>query len=173
MSVFEVRPAADEHAPFYAGYVAKVPAGNVLESLERQRASLAELLERVPANRVHHRYAPGKWSLMEVVAHMADSERVFGYRALRAARGDRTPLPGFDQDAYVQHARLEGRSFGNVAGEMDYMRRSHILLFTSLGEEELMRRVNASGADVTARALIWIIAGHAMHHEGVLRAKYL
>ncbi|HVE79813.1 MAG TPA: DinB family protein [Gemmatimonadaceae bacterium] len=163
-------PAPDEYAPFYHGYVTAVPDGDVLATLAAQRA--AALARRDPAGRAGHRYAEGKWSVREVLGHLADVERIFGYRALCIGRGDGTPLPGFDENAYVAAAGADARPLPELAEELDAVRRATLALYRGLTATALERAGTANGARVTVRALAYIIAGHEAHHLRILRERY-
>ena len=167
------RPGPDEYAPFYAGYVAAVPDGELLVLLRDQLAETEALLREFSGARADHRYGPDKWSVKEVVSHMADAERVFAYRALRFARGDTTPLPGFDENDFVRGSNASARALPEIAGELRSVRMASITLFAGLSEEALLRRGPANGKDVSVRALAWIIAGHERHHARILRERYL
>lgn len=167
------RPDASEYAPHYAAYVTKVPEGNLFTILEAQRRGTQDLLAAIPEGRTLHRYAPGKWSIKEVVGHVADSERVFSYRALRFARGDRTPLPGFDENTYVPAGQFDARALPDLAAELDAIRHATIALFAGLDLEALARQGPANDKEVSVRALAYIIAGHERHHVGILRERYL
>ena len=167
------RPGTDEYAPFYAGYIAAVPDGELLVLLRDQLAETESLLREFKGPRADHRYAPGKWSVKEVVGHMADAERVFAYRALRFARGDRTPLPGFDENAFVRGSNFTARALPEIAGELRSVRMASITLFAGLSEDAFHRRGPANNAEVSVRALAWIIAGHERHHARILRERYL
>ena len=167
-------PAPDEFDPFYARYVARV--ANVtapVDELVAQRARLLNLLSPLSDEQSLFRYAPGKWSVKELVGHLADAERIFAYRLLRIGRGDATPLPGFEQDPYVEHGNFGQRTLANLGEELEVVRRSTLILYQHLGEDALGRRGTASGHAVTPRALAWIIAGHELHHVEVLKTKYL
>lgn len=167
------RPAADEYAPYYSRYISRVPEGDVLELLERQGRESSALLRALPEGRGAHRYAPDKWSVKEVVGHVADSERIFSYRALRIGRADSTPLPGFEQDDFVRVAGSDRRPLRDLVAELEAVRAATIALFRGLDDEALARRGTASGQAVTARALAYIIAGHERHHLEILRGRYL
>ncbi|HUL03324.1 MAG TPA: DinB family protein [Gemmatimonadales bacterium] len=167
------RPEATEYAPYYGTYVSKVPAGDLLQLLERQRADTQALLAGLSDERALHRYAPGKWSIKEVVGHIADAERIFSYRALRIARGDETPLPGFDENAYTPAGHFDARPLAELAAELDAVRRATIALFRGLEGDALVRRGTASNHGVSVRALAYIIAGHERHHVQILRERYL
>ena len=167
------RPGTDEYAAFYAGYVAGVPEGELLVLLRDQLAETEALLREFTGARADHRYAPDKWSVKEVAGHMADAERIFAYRALRFARGDRTPLPGFDENDFVRGSNFTARALPEIAGELRSVRMASITLFAGLSEEALHRRGPANGNEVSVRALAWIIAGHERHHARILRERYL
>ena len=167
------RPAATEHSPCYATYLAKVPDGNLLKMLEAQGRETQALLAGVADAKAMHRYAPGKWSVKEVIGHLADTERVFCYRALTFARADETPLPGFDEKAWAPAGRFDARPLKDLAAELDAVRRATIALLAGLDAEALARRGTANNNPITVRALAWIIAGHERHHVAILRERYL
>lgn len=173
MSAVTERPAADEYAPYFATYVSRVPDGHIVTTLERQLGETLALVRAIPDSWGDHRYAPGKWSIREVLGHMIDTERVMAYRALRMARGDQTPLPGFDQDPWVKAAHFETRSIASLASEFEHVRWSTLDLLRPLDDEALLRRGTASGATLTPRALAYVIAGHERHHVTSLREQYL
>lgn len=165
------KPKDDEFAPFYAGYIGKVTAGGPLALLEAQLAPF-ERLRGLPETTGDHRYAVGKWTVKEVVGHMADTERVFSYRLLRIARADATPLAGFDENAWAASAPHAGRTMKDVADEMIAVRRATISLVTSLDEAATVRAGIANNKPVSARAIAWIMPGHAQHHLDILRERY-
>ncbi len=167
------RPAPDEFAPFYAGYVSGVPDGDVVAVLERQGRALTALLGGLSHERAEHRYAPDKWSVKEVVGHVNDAERIFAYRALRISRGDATPLPGWDQDTYVARAQFGRRTLGDLLAEFGAVRAATVSLFRAMTDEESRRTGSANGVAVTARALAYIAAGHEGHHTRILGERYL
>jgi uncharacterized damage-inducible protein DinB len=169
---FALRPAPDEYAESFAGYVADVPAGSVLRTLETGIDETIALLKEFGDARGEHRYAPGKWSVKEVTGHLIDAERVFAYRLLRFARGDRTPLQGFEEDDYVREAHFERRTLSDLVDEFRLLRAANLGLFRSLDSEELTRRGTSSGKAVSVRALLHILAGHEIHHRRVLRERY-
>ena len=167
------RPQADEHAPYYGRYIAKVPEGDLVSLLRDRIAETSALLRRVPPDRANFAYAPGKWSVKQVVGHMSDVERVMSYRALRFARNDTTELPGFDENAWVDGADFGARSLSDLVEEFEAVRAATIYLASNLSATELARRGTASGNSVTVRALFYIIAGHERHHAELLRERYL
>lgn len=173
MSTTITRPAADEYAPYYAGYVRRVPEDDLRGALRAQLGTTLALLRGIGESRGDHRYAPDKWTIKEVIGHIVDTERIMSYRALRIARGDTTPLAGFEQDGYVPNGNFGQRTIANLAEELEVVRRGTIILFNHLDDAALTRRGTASGATVTPRALAYIIAGHELHHVDILRTKYL
>ena len=168
-----LRPSPTEYAPFYATYVDAVPGGDLLRLLEDQGDDTLALLRSFGEQRGNDRYAEGKWSVKEVVGHMADTERVFAYRALRFARADETPLPGFEQNSYVEAAGFGRRTLADLAEEFADVRKATLKLLASFDEEVLDRVGTASGHPMSVRALAWVIAGHERHHVGILRDRYL
>jgi len=167
------RPAPSEYVPYYETYISKVPQGDLLNVLEDQGRETQQLLAGLSDAKALHRYAPGKWSIKEVIGHLADTERVFCYRALRFARADDTPLPGFDEKAWTPAGRFDTRSLKDLAGELDAVRRATIALLSGMDAEALARRGTANNNPITVRALAWIIAGHERHHVAILRERYL
>ena len=166
-------PPTDEYLAYYQKYIDQVPAGDVLDTMEGQLADTVALLDRFGEARAGHRYEPGKWSVREVVGHVADAERIFVYRALCASRGEAGALPGFDENAYVDEAGFDARTLNSLLGELTAVRRATLSLFRNLTEEQLARRVSANRSPVTPRALAWIIAGHERHHARLLAERYL
>jgi hypothetical protein len=166
------RPAADEYASFYAPYIAALPEWDILAYLERQRAEVVTLLRSIPEERGTFRYQPGKWSIVDVINHMCDAERIFSVRALRIARGDTTPLPGWDENNYAAMAGADGRSPEELAHEFDMVRRATITLCQSLDPEAVVRRGTANNYPISVRALIYIMAGHVQHHVNILGERY-
>jgi hypothetical protein len=158
--------------PYYAGYIGRVPEGDLLELLASQILETRELL-LAAADRGGFRYAEGKWSLKEVVGHMTDTERVMGYRALRIARGDQTPLAGFDQDSYVAAGEFDRRTVEELTGELEAVRRSNVQLFSGFSPEAWLRHGTANDASVTVLAIACILVGHELHHREILLERYL
>lgn len=166
------RPEPSEHSPYYGTYVGLVPAGDVVETLSTQHDTTLSLLRSLSEHQGGFRYAPGKWSVREVIGHLADTERIFTYRALRFARKDETPLPGFDENSYVANSRLDDRTISSLCDEFEAVRRASILLFASFDADEWMRRGTANANAMSVRALAWVCAGHEAHHLGILRSRY-
>lgn len=166
------RPGPSEYAEFYGTYVDQVPDGDVLELLAAQGESTGRLLAGIGESRAMVRYAEGKWSIKEVVGHLADAERVFCYRALTAARGDRTSLPGFDENDYVARAGFDRHSLAALAADLGRVRRATLSLYRTFSAEEAASRGIANGTEISVRALAWITAGHERHHVRVLGERY-
>jgi hypothetical protein len=167
------RPAQDEHAPYYGKYTTLVPDGNIVDTLENQIASTLSLLRNLDEEKASFRYAPDKWSIKEVMGHIIDAERIFTYRALRIARNDQTPLPGFEQDGYVPAGNFDARPLSDLLAEFECVRRATLFLFNNLDDEAWSRRGTASDNEVSVRALAYITAGHELHHVNILRERYL
>jgi uncharacterized damage-inducible protein DinB len=166
------RPAPGEYAPYYERYVSLV-AGDVSEALERQGAETASLIGGLSEEQGDARYEAGKWSAKELVVHLIDCERIFAYRLLRVARGDRTPIEGFDQDPYVANSNAGARTLQSLAEEFAHVRAATLSLVRSLDAAAWSRRGVANENEVSARALAHIIAGHELHHVRILRERYL
>lgn len=166
-------PAKTEYAPDYERYVSLVPQGDILRTLEEQMNATLALLAGIDESQAGHRYAPGKWSIKELVGHVIDGERIFAYRALRFARNDRTELPGFEQDDYIANASFDDCTLAELAQEFEFVRKSNLLMFSHLDAEAWQRRGVASENEVSVRALAFIMAGRERHHMEVLRTRYL
>ena len=173
-----VRPQSGEYAPYYERYISLVhhnetPGNDILAALEDQRRQMVLLLCGRAEADGDFRYAPDKWSLKEVLGHVNDSERILSYRALRISRGDATPIEGFEQDDYVRNATFDAYPLSELASELETVRQSTLYLFRHMDEEAWTRRGIANNAEVSVRALAYIIAGHELHHLDVLRTRYL
>jgi hypothetical protein len=166
------RPRPDEHSAYYGAYIARVDGDDAGPALESQLTAMTRTLGAFSESMALHRYAPGKWSVKEVVGHLCDSERVFAYRALRFARADATPLPGFEEDLYVPAGRFDARPLPDLLDELQVVRSATLSLFRSFDEVALSRRGIASDRLISVRALAWVVAGHVAHHAAVLRDRY-
>ena len=166
------KPGESEYASFYAGYIARVPAGNVLDVLENQSEQLRELASSASPEQQVFRYAPGKWSVREVFGHLIDGERVFGHRAFRIGRGDQTPLPGFDENEYVAASGYDHQDLASLADEFALVRAANLAVLKSLSEDDWRRTGTANGYPVSVRALAFIMAGHVEHHVALLGERY-
>ena len=166
-------PKPTEYQSYYGRYIALVAGADLTAALDAQLALSLPVLHHISQEKSLHRYAPGKWSIKEVLGHLIDAERIFTYRALRFARNDQTPLPGFDQDPYVASANFDAHRWDDLIAEFEHVRRSTILFFRALTPEQTLRSGTASQNAISVRALGYIIAGHELHHMGVLRERYL
>lgn len=167
------RPAEGEFHPYYGTYIGKVSGNDALMTLEVQLSDTPRFIERFPLEKEEYRYAENKWTPKEIFLHLIDAERVFAYRALRIARGDETPLSGFDQDQYVPESNANQRSLESIAEEYTAVRKASIELLRNLREEQLLRKGVANNSPISVRALAYIMAGHENHHMGVIRERYL
>lgn len=169
-----IYPAPSEYAPYYHTYVGKIsPDTDLAELLRSEFEKTHALLSSLSEEKQLYRYAPGKWSIREMVGHMVDTERVMAYRAMRVARGDKTPIPGFDQDDYIPEGDFDARPMASMLAEWRGLREATIAFTESLGKEASVFMGTASDNPVTPRALLYIIAGHELHHMGVLQERYL
>ncbi len=168
------RPAPTEYAPWFDRYIALVPDGPIVEMLEWQLEETLGLLRGLPAEKAAHAYAPGKWTVAELVGHVADSERVFAYRALCFARGETQPQPGFDEKMYAANAPGRGGvPFSAVIDDYAGVRHATLSLVRGFTPEAWERRGIANGKEISVRAQAWVIAGHERHHVKVLKERYL
>jgi uncharacterized damage-inducible protein DinB len=168
-----VPPTSGDYAPYFEKYVTKVPEGSILSHLESQHLATDQLLRSLPAEAASIRYEPGKWTLTESLGHVVDTERIFAYRALWIARGDKTPLPGFDQDVWVPNSGHAQRSVVSLLDEFALVRKANVELFRNLPEDGWDRRGTSNNHEVTPRAIAWMIAGHEIHHYLIFRDRYL
>ncbi len=166
-------PRPDEYKSFFAGYIQRVPENtDILALLSSQPDELRELLQSVTDDQANQRPAAGEWSIKEVIGHINDSERIFAYRALRIARNDTTPLPGFEQNDYVSATDFNIRSLSDLVDEFDFQRRANVLCFKTLSADETAHMGTASNAPISSRALLFVMAGHVMHHIESLKTSY-
>ena len=167
------RPEAGEFAEYYGKYIEKVPGADVTRILESERLHMSRLLAGRGERDGNFRYAPGKWTIKELLGHVTDAERIFTYRALRIGRGDETPLASFEQDDYVKNGGFAARKLADLVEEFVAVRGASISLFGSFDDAAWGRRGTASQKPVTVRALGFITAGHQIHHRMVLEESYL
>ena len=161
-----------DYHPAFAGYVSLVPEDDILSVIEQQSSETQRLIASLDETSGSYRYAEGKWSVKEVIGHMTDAERVFGYRALCISRGEKNSLPGFDENAYMANAHFDDWRLGDLAESYALVRRSNIVLFRNLPEDAWDRRGVANNHEITVRALAYVLAGHERHHLKVLRERY-
>lgn len=164
------RPLQDEYDAYYAGYVLQVPDAPILDVLTAQSEEFRGLLAGL--SEPGFSYAPGKWSVRQLLGHINDAERVFGMRAMCIARGERQDLPGYDQDEYAAEASMESRTVDSLLREFEFLRAANLEMLSGLGAGEWTRAGRANGSAVTVRAIAWILAGHLQHHMVVLKERY-
>ena len=167
------RPAADEFDSYYERYISLVADGDIISSLKNQITKTLDLLAHISAEKADFRYAEGKWSVKELVGHMIDTERIFAYRALRIARGDETPIEGYEQDDYIKNAEFGKCSLADLAKEFMFVREANILMFQNLSEAAWHRRGVANDKEISVRALAYTLAGHEVYHGNILKERYL
>ena len=167
------RPEPGEYAAYYEKYISLVPGNDVAKALEAQRLQTMQLFAGRSERDGNFRYAPDKWTVKEVLGHLADSERIFVYRALRIARGDQIAMEGFEQDDYVRSGGFNERPLASLAEEFALVRSASLALFRSLGKEAWLRRGTANKNEVSVQALAYITAGHELHHRQILEERYL
>jgi hypothetical protein len=158
---------------FYKNYVKQIDEPDMLQALRISGHRMSELVHSIPVSKADHAYAPGKWTVRELLCHIIDAERIFCYRALCFARNDKTPLPGFEENDYAPQANASGRSLQKIAAEMAHLRNATIDLFESFTPEMLNRRGSANGKELSVIALGFIISGHETHHRKILVERYL
>lgn len=168
-----VRPDASEYAEYYGRYIARVPDGDVIAILEAQMQATARLLGGMTVEQGDYRYAPGKWQAKEIWVHVADAERVFAYRTLSFARGDPASLPGFDETVWAPNSGASARTLTSITEEVRTVRQASLVLARTLTDEQAVRRGTASGFGISVRALVYLMAGHELHHTAVLKERYL
>jgi len=166
-------PTAEEYAPFHAEYVQRAQQKNDVRTLLSQQIdNLRSALGHLTDTQARFRFGPKEWSVKEVVGHLNDVERVFSYRLLRISRNDQTPLPGFDQEDYVREASFDDYKLDDLIQEFEDLRRANILMIANMKDAAIQRRGTAGDATVSARALIYMLAGHVEHHMESLRTNY-
>jgi DinB superfamily len=166
------RPLAGEFNPFYDRYISLVPSSDIVGLLQSQAPETVKLFQSANS-KADFRYAPGKWSVKEMLGHINDTERIMTYRALRVARGDKTPLAGFEQDDYIRDGNFAQRTLPDLLDEFLAVRQASLALFRHVDSQTSTRQGIANGDTISVRALAYIIAGHELHHRKVLREKYL
>lgn len=165
------RPQAHEYPEWGLNYISQVE-GDVIEILESQATSFANFLNNL-IEKADYAYAPGKWTIKELAGHMVDTERILVYRLLCFSRGEQAVLPGFDEDEYVSKAHFKDRSLFSFSEEFSVLRKANLYLIKSLNEEELDRIGTASGKQISVRSLVYVLAGHVIHHTKIIKERYL
>jgi uncharacterized damage-inducible protein DinB len=168
------KPNPDEYPAYAIAYIKWLPDdGRILEHMKDQIKKTKEFIEGIPAEKWSYVYAPGKWSIKEVLVHIIDDERIYAYRALCFGRGDMTELPGFEQDDYVPYSRANERSVRSILKEYVSVRKATLSLFRSFSEEDLLRKGTANKNVSSVRGLLYHLAGHELHHLEIIKEKYL
>jgi len=168
------KPSPGEHVPYVLEYIDLLPNdGLILEHLRTNLEVTTTYLRSLPEDLLEFRYAAGKWTIKEIVQHLADDERIYVYRALRFARGDATELPGFDQDAYTAETRANRRTLDELLDELASVRAATLSLYSGLPDEVLIRSGVASGNVMSVRAIAYHIAGHELRHLNIIRQRYV
>ena len=167
------RPEKSEYDPYYERYISLVQSNDVNDELAKQTAELRNLFSVLPEEKGTFAYAKGKWTIKEVISHLIDGERMFAYRVLRIARGDKTPIEGFEQDGYIENSHANGRSFAELLDEFELLRRANVLFFNNLKSDDWLRIGIANNVEVSVRALAYVMAGHIIHHQNILKERYL
>lgn len=167
------KPDASEHLPYYSRYIDLIKEDDILKVLSTQIDGTLAFLRTIPHAKGDYRYAPDKWSVKEVIGHLIDAERVFAFRALWFARNEQSELPGFEQDDWVGTSPLDSTTLDELITEFEDVRQATVSCFRHLSKEAWMRRGIASNAEISVRALAYIIPGHELHHVEVLKTKYL
>lgn len=172
-TAFNERPNDNEYASFFAGYVSLVPETDVLKVLRDQATEYKDFVSSISPEKAGFRYAPEKWSISELLGHIADAERVFSFRAMTFARGDSNALPGFDENAYVRQANFDQASMDDLMLEFLALREGNVRMLSRLNEEAWTRSGISNNNSITVRALAYIMAGHVRHHLKVMKERYL
>lgn len=167
-----MRPDLSRVSQNFHNYINHVPEDDLAEAFEKQSASFIRFLDTIPHDKYDYRYAENKWTIREVLQHIIDAERIFAYRALRFARKDSTPLPGFDENSYAENSKASSRSWDKLVEEFKVVRRSSELLFQSFDEDQLESNGISSNASNYVRGLGFILIGHALHHQKILKERY-
>lgn len=167
------KPEKNEYNEYYDRYVSLVEEPEIVSAFEKQLDEMHELFSLISDEKSAFSYAEGKWTIKELVGHLIDSERIFGYRALRISRGDETPTEGFEQDDYVANAPFNDYKFSDLVKEFELVRQSNILFFRHLKVSDWTRTGTANESPISVRALAYIMVGHIRHHANILRERYL
>jgi hypothetical protein len=168
-----MRPNPGDYSDYYNGYVNLVQGDDIIKSLYEQNKKTQDILNSFSEHKGNYRYTDGKWTVKEVVGHLIDTERVFAYRSLCIARGEKKSLPGFEQDDYVKEGNFNRRELFDLNYEFRLLRESNLLLFKSFTPEMLRRKGFANESSISVLAILFIIAGHELHHMNVLQEKYM
>ena len=163
----------NEYSEFVATYINALDDVNLIEELEISLHDFIKFVQNIPMEKFDYRYAEGKWIIKDIIQHIIDSERIFGYRALRISRNDKTSLPGFEENDYVENANANVRSIQDLLTEFSAVRHANLLMFKSFSEEQLTKLGTASNHTISVRALGFLMIGHQKHHQKVFQERYL
>jgi uncharacterized damage-inducible protein DinB len=163
----------NEYSEFFATYIKALDDVHLVEELEISLHDFIKFVQNIPMDKFDYRYAEGKWTIKDIIQHIIDTERIFGYRALRISRNDKTPLPGFDENEYVENTNANNRGLQELLTEFSALRHSNLLLFKSFSEEQLTRMGIVSNRPISVRAIGFLMIGHQKHHQNVFQERYL
>lgn len=169
----KIQLMSDEYNPYYQPYIDEVSDLELLQVLEYNQDSLISFIKSIPEDKLHYRYADGKWTIKEIILHLIDTERVFAYRALCIARNDKSQLPGFDQDAFVVYSNANDRTIDSLLLEYQDVRKATLSLFATFDDKTLATKGTANNNVLSVRAAAFIIAGHEKHHLQIIKDRYL
>lgn len=167
------RPAETDFPAYFAGYISKVNTETISEAINKYSAALNQFYTSLPEAKADHAYAPGKWTIKEVLQHLIDAERVFSYRLMCIARKEKTSLPSFDENAYAEFSQADKRSLSDLKEEFTAVRKSTDLLLNSLSDEQFDEVGTSNNSKVTAKAIAYVVFGHLLHHKDILEERYL
>ena len=167
------KPDVNEYAPYYQRYIDLITTDDIFSFFKQQAEEILALFTNLSEDQASFRYTEGKWTIKEVLAHIVDSERIFGYRVLAISRGEKNPLPGFAENEYVANGKYQNRSLQSLLAEYSHLSSANLELFKSLDEEMLAQKGTASGKEVTARAILFVTIGHENHHLEIIKSRYL
>lgn len=163
----------NEYSKFNVTYIQPLENVNLIEELEICLHDFIRFVQNIPMDKFDYRYADGKWTIKDIIQHIIDAERILSYRALRISRNDQTPLPGFEENSYVEHTNANARSIQQLLTEMAAVRQSTLLLFKSFTQEQLQLIGTASDNPISVRAIGFIMIGHQKHHQTIFKERYL
>ena len=166
------RPQVEEYPEYFKKYIEKVPDGDLLKHLNLQRTEMLEFINNLTPEQLSNKYAEDKWTVRQVLSHINDVERIFGFRALACLRNESGDIPGFEQDDYVSNTSMSNKTKKNLADEFQACRNANIHMFVSAEESEWMRKCKINGNDTSARSMAYMLAGHVEHHKRLFAEKY-
>lgn len=167
------RPEKSEYDPYYERYISLIIDNDIVPVLAGQVTELQDLFTALPEEKGTYAYETGKWTIKEVLSHLIDGERIFAYRVFRIARGDKTPIEGFEQDGYIENSHANERTFAELLDEFNLLRRANVLFFKNLDRDDWVRIGTANDVEISVRAISFVMAGHIRHHITILRSRYL